>query len=737
MKNITGLTICVLSLLITPIYAQIITRNISKSPETYPCIKSLKNEKINYFQMQAVDVKAELKKDSIERLRGIPPRFGKSFEADIDFIKQASILSEKDSVYYIYQIFAQESQSINLIFDELNLPEEAYLWIYSDHQIYGPVSSLFNTKGMNEFWTDIIKGSKITLQLTVPSKENNQKIAVHISKLVHGYNNIFLGFGDSDDSCERDVACSEGTNWKNEANSVAMVLKSDGTRFCSGSLINNVCQNFTPYFLTAFHCLDANKNGVLEGVEISAVSNWVFRFKYQSSSCGGGDGTSYVSLNGATFRAGFFDSDFTLLELAAAAQTIRDNNLSLAGWSRSTTAATSGVGIHHPQGDVKKISVENNSLTNIGVTTDWDGLTAPANTHWQALFETGTVEHGSSGSPFFNQNKQIVGQLHGDYLYGNSTSYDYCENKRGQYGRFDVSWTGGGSNATRLSNWLDPTGTGATTLNTLNTPNVSGPYIICTSANYIISDLAAGASVVWSSSNSSLLPINSSTGIATKSGAPSSNGWVTLTATITMPSCSQNVTRTKQVWVGPPKVDNINNTTGYTICTGIPETLVALPAPQAIGTSYNWTIVSASSGYFEGGVTNQSYAEFTNPTAETTQIAVAASNSCGSQGASINLTSVNCLMSYTVYPNPASDFITIGFDEPVNFEGLPIEIVMYSEKSTNPLQTIDVRKVFSQKGFVNDKEIKIDVKNLARGVYYLHFKYGKKNEPKSHRIVLE
>ena len=102
MKNITSLIICALSLIITPIYAQIITRNISKYPETYPGIKSVKNEKIKRFQMQAVDVKAELKKDSIERLRGILPRFGKSFETDIDFIKQASILSEKDSLYYIY-----------------------------------------------------------------------------------------------------------------------------------------------------------------------------------------------------------------------------------------------------------------------------------------------------------------------------------------------------------------------------------------------------------------------------------------------------------------------------------------------------------------------------------------------------------------------------------------------------------------------------------------------------------
>ena len=36
------------------------------------------------------------------------------------------------------------------------------------------------------------------------------------------------------------------------------------------------------------------------------------------------------------------------------------------------------------------------------------------------------------------------------------------------YGRFDKSWTGGGSNATRLSNWLAPNNSSATSCNGLN-----------------------------------------------------------------------------------------------------------------------------------------------------------------------------------------------------------------------------------------------------------------------------
>jgi len=63
---------------------------------------------------------------------------------------------------------------------------------------------------------------------------------------------------------------------------------------------------------------------------------------------------------------------------------------------------------------------------------------------------------GSSGSGLWDQNKRLVGQLHGGSAACGNTLSDY-------YGRLSVSWTGGGTNATRLSNWLDPTGTGATT----------------------------------------------------------------------------------------------------------------------------------------------------------------------------------------------------------------------------------------------------------------------------------
>jgi hypothetical protein len=47
--------------------------------------------------------------------------------------------------------------------------------------------------------------------------------------------------------------------------------------------------------------------------------------------------------------------------------------------------------------------------------------------------------------------------LHGGYAACGNNDADW-------YGRLAISWAGGGSSSTRLSNWLDPNGTGATTL---------------------------------------------------------------------------------------------------------------------------------------------------------------------------------------------------------------------------------------------------------------------------------
>jgi hypothetical protein len=128
---------------------------------------------------------------------------------------------------------------------------------------------------------------------------------------------------------------------------VARVIGNQGTSFFTGEMIMNTCSTNIPYFLTAWHVLD------------NYVSSWQFLFQYWSPICSPSQNTSNtLQFNGASLMASNMSSDFALIRLN---QTPPNNsNITYLGWNRSPNAALNSVGIHHPQGDVMKISADQN-----------------------------------------------------------------------------------------------------------------------------------------------------------------------------------------------------------------------------------------------------------------------------------------------------------------------------------------------------------------------------------------
>jgi hypothetical protein len=128
------------------------------------------------------------------------------------------------------------------------------------------------------------------------------------------------------------VACYPA--WQNESDAVAMVLLSTGYEWCSGALVNNTKQNFMPYFLSAFHCLDTNNDGSASNAEINTAQNWVYRFNYKKTTCNGNTVASYVSYNGSTYMAGWSTADFLLMKLDLVGK-YTGSNLTCLGWDRT------------------------------------------------------------------------------------------------------------------------------------------------------------------------------------------------------------------------------------------------------------------------------------------------------------------------------------------------------------------------------------------------------------------
>ncbi|RKX26205.1 MAG: hypothetical protein DRP47_08585, partial [Candidatus Zixiibacteriota bacterium] len=150
-------------------------------------------------------------------------------------------------------------------------------------------------------------------------------------------------------------------------------------------------------------------------------------------------------------RASNSYSDFGLLELAE----VPPDSYSVyyAGWSRVDEPSEWSVGIHHPSGDIKKISFDNDP----SISANYGG--SSGGSHWKVgAWDDGTTEPGSSGSPLFDHNHRVTGQLHGGTA---SCEQPYSPD---YYGKFAKSWDYGATSSSRLKDWLDPDNTSVTVL---------------------------------------------------------------------------------------------------------------------------------------------------------------------------------------------------------------------------------------------------------------------------------
>lgn len=639
---------------------------LTKSPHTIP----------------AKDIKALLERESLENKSGEPKPFkiAEAVKVDIDVVKEAAWVEEVGFAHGKYTIVASGAKSISANFDRFKLPRGSELYVYSANgeMITGPVTE--NENNENNFWgTWVYKGEALTVDFKTPI-ESKSEIKLHISSIAYGYKELYVNnFGESA-ACNINVLCIQGNGWENERNSVALILDANSIALCTGALINNTCNFNTLNFLTANHCFDGNP------------ANWKFTFQAWSSTCNPSQNANGVTLNGSTLRARNAASDFCLVELNQMPPA--NSNITFAGWNRNPAAALNTVGIHHPAGDVMKIAID----ANPPVAVAW--FTGATN-HWRAHFQQGTVQPGSSGSPLFDQNHRIIGQLHGDQ----NNQGNYCTQQIGEYGRFDVSWVGGGTNDTRLSNWLDPNNTGALTTDTRGN-EITGPALVCTTANYTFD-----GQVTWSSSNPNGLNINSTTGAATR--VNKFNGQVTITATINSGCGGVNVDRT--IWVGKPSgvITNPSGVPAVEANIGNWVVLWATSTPGATTSSLNWWTNNAAALNLNVG--------YGNCSVECLQagynfIYVTSSNACGTslvRQIPISVTSGGCqnppCNPMFVSPNPSSSYFEVSLDLTREEYTKGYDVKLYDSNQMNLVyQTTSTEPI-----------IRIETLSLKKGMYIL------------------
>lgn len=294
------------------------------------------------------------------------------------------------------------------------------------------------------WWTPDTGEGEATLEVELPPGVAVSTLDIAVPQLSHIFVNLSLPTEqeyqaqvattkvNESDPCNLDATCySENAT---ERNAVArMSFVSGGLSYlCTGTLLNDGNSSGKPYFLSANHCIST------QTVASTLQTNWFYR----SPTCNSGtlQSSSIRKTGGAQllYASSSTDTSFLLLNDTPPAGAV------YAGWDASTVASgTSMSGLHHPSGDLLKISfgsVNSQSSCQSTSATQFQ-CSGTSGNFYRVTWSQGTTEGGSSGSAIF-VNGRVVGTLYGgSAVCTNKASFDY-------YGRFDVAYNAA------LKSWL-------------------------------------------------------------------------------------------------------------------------------------------------------------------------------------------------------------------------------------------------------------------------------------------
>lgn len=437
-------------------------------PPSFNFSTSLRSDGNKYTINADFDVKKQKEEDASDKALGLPLRAVEILPVDIDLNRDGNWKTLEDGTRILNMtIESPGALATMLYYSQFEIPSGGKLFIYNPDktQVLGAYTEKTNPTG-GMFATELVAGDELILEY-VNIKDNDSELPdIKISGIGYGYNNIAIyniqtelrSFNGSN-SCQVNVNCSEGANWQLQKRGVARILtpKGSASYWCTGTLINNTAENFIPYFLSAFHCFDGSTS--------EELNQMLFYFNYEHPGCENlSIEPEQKTMVGAQMMVSVpvnNGSDGALLKIN---QDIpADYNVYYNGWDRSNSTVTSGVGIHHPSGDVKKISTFTRPLT----TTTWNGEERGAkDAYWLSRLvrtENGFsfTEGGSSGSPVFDQNGLVVGTVTGS----NNVTCNTADDNMTMYGKFWYHWDLNGKGAgNMMKQYLDPVNTGQTTL---------------------------------------------------------------------------------------------------------------------------------------------------------------------------------------------------------------------------------------------------------------------------------
>ncbi|MGH9944641.1 MAG: trypsin-like serine peptidase, partial [Pyrinomonadaceae bacterium] len=237
----------------------------------------------------------------------------------------------------VFALTSPGALGLRVHLEDFNLPagDEVYLYGLSDKESLQDPYAEKGLRGEKDFWTGTIGGDTVVVEHYMKGDER----PFRISEISHLYGKVQHNEPTPNVlSCHRDASCTTNA----EKNAVARItyIKDSGSFVCTGTLLTNRRADFTPYFLTANHCLST---------QASARTVEAYWF-YQTAACNSANlrGDIVRTIQGADLLATDRSADSTLLRMVdnAPAGTV------FSGWDPNPRPLSTSVhGFHHPAGD--------------------------------------------------------------------------------------------------------------------------------------------------------------------------------------------------------------------------------------------------------------------------------------------------------------------------------------------------------------------------------------------------
>ncbi|HEX4966164.1 MAG TPA: serine protease [Thermoanaerobaculia bacterium] len=383
-------------------------------------------------RLAAVDRDALLKEDALNERTGQTKilRFGIARPLRVAAANGAWYDAGEGARLWVSDVVSTGALGLRVHFDAVHLPPGAELAVYGANDKSGAAGTLANgfagfdrrlerfqgseaQAERTDFWTGTLPGERVRIEYLAPADAaGSNALPFAVDNLQHVYFDPVAKLAeslirnkDAAGPCHNDVTCFP--EWADVAKAVSGlgIIFAGGSGFCTGQLINDQAADFTPYFLTAHHCLNTQKEAT------TSEYFWL----YQTPTCNGTppDINSVPRSTGATLVSTSANSDYTLLMVEGALP----DGLFWAGWTAARIAdGTTAACIHHPSGDFKRIS--------FGF-KDESSACPDVNNFVRISWTDGPTEPGSSGSGVFRlDTHQLFGQLLGGPSACGSETFD-------------------------------------------------------------------------------------------------------------------------------------------------------------------------------------------------------------------------------------------------------------------------------------------------------------------------